>query len=269
MLLSSLAAALLVSCFWYGPITNLLSKKDNAREESLAVPIQQLAYITKFQKTSPLENSYLDSIGYEFPNDNYRTDISDGSKSTISRISSMNLLKAYIALGLRHPTDYFAAELLRGQDAWNPYSYIDCYNGLAPSYEGRETSFFSSNTEINGGDFSEITTGKFPALLEFIKIVSRELLFQRIPLLGLLVSLPFYTWVLLIALVRSISLADRSKLNGSLVITLIFLSAYISVYFGPAVLPRYYLFLIFGFPLMMYSLIEFNNIQNEGKGVAL
>lgn len=180
---------------------------------------------------------------------NYNPDLSDRSKNSIIAMDTGTLLKDYIRLCIAHPFDTLEAELLRTNNAWNPYSYIDCYNNdpSIATYADRETSFFAATVASPGHPDS-----LFPWLQNAIENISSNLVLQHIPIISLLVSIPFYVWILILALFRSIVCKAASNMAMMGFLAILTLSALL----GPCVLPRYYLFLVFGFPLLVFAVMK-------------
>lgn len=262
ILVASFAGILLSSFLWYGPFSALIGVEDtnSAKTEGGGIVIQHLAYTSVNGYLTQDEMSYLEDIGYQTPNEDYRTDLADGSKYTIADVAMRDLVPAYFAIGLSHPTAYLKAELLRSQDIWNPYSSITCYNGYNPRYNGRETSFFDAVSSLEeNGQYGDITTTRFPALLRMIEKIGRTNMLQEIPFLSLLVSLPFYFWVFLIAVARC--LIDWRSNRESLMVLSVFFGIFLTSYLAPTVLPRYFLFFFFGLPILVAILLKAKSIR--------
>ncbi len=259
------ACAIVALCMiWQGPVYAALSVTPSERTkiEMMGVVIQQMAYVTTNDELSDVERENLEAIGYGYP-DHYRPNLSDPSKHTINGVRTKDLMLAYLRLGLNHPASYAKAELLRSEDMWSPYSIIDCYNGESPSYDSKATSFFAANTEIYGG-FEEIDTSKFPWLLEVLKNIGGQIYLQKIPGLSILVSLPFYIWVMLIAVCRCLIKfeSDREKL----ILLGFYLGLLVTLYLAPAVVTRYYLFLFFGLPVLLWCLGSSHALSEHDEG---
>lgn len=244
------ALVVVAMLLWVGPAYSALSveQEENQQKEALALPIQQFAYVTSSGKLTEDEAAFLANSGYSFPSEeDYFPKISDPSKSSIFDMDFGDLLGAYVSIGINHPIDYLYAELARTQDLWNPYSYVNCYNGFIDQVAGKETSFFSTTINSPGNAQPLI-----PGVLSFMHRLGGELFFQSIPLMSLLVSLPFYFAVTMIVLFRAIMVRDRKAIGAIFV----FVALAMGVYFGPCVLPRYYMYLFFGLPLMAFLLMR-------------
>lgn len=240
----------IVSLLWMGPGYEAfdVEQEENQQKEALALPIQQLAYVSSSGKLTDDEIVLLSNSGYSLPSaEDYFPKISDPSKFTIFDMDLGDLVGVYVSIGINHPIDYLYAEIARTQDLWSPYSYINCYNGFIDQAAGKETSFFS--TTINSPGTAQPL---IPGTLEFMHRLGGELFFQSIPLASLLVSLPFYFAVMLIVMFRAIMVRDSRAIGAMFALVALAIGAY----FGPCVLPRYYMYLFFGLPLMVFLLVK-------------
>ena len=228
----------------------LASLVDDAGEEKsqgvsivFLVPIQQLAYVSYNGYLSESESAMLEEMGYHTPSAYYEN-IADFAAREIHMTNS-SFIRAYIKVGIKHPYEYFAAALKMTQDAWNPYSYVDAYNANNASYASKQTSFLAFYTSPPGEADS-----KNPALLASIKNIGLNLVLQKIPGLAVLVSIPVCLWLSLIAFARSIIV----KRKGAAAITILLLVASLTAILGPCILGRYFLFLFFGLPMILFCL---------------
>ncbi len=262
----SLALALV----WLGPVTTLLDAFPSAyqRLNIFSVPMQQISYV--------VNNNTLDGE-LMLPEDEvtliedklgtttimYAPALSDDARyafmqkttTTGEDFSAADMMELYIGLGMKHPAEYLYAFIAQTQMAWNPYSYSDVYPNGGVDGEIRTTSLHHANWEAGSTSDS-----KFPVLTDALHELSGELVFQNIPLLGLLVSIPFYIWVVLLVLARSIISGDRAALSVSVLLALLVLSFLV----GPAQLIRYYLPLVFGLPLLLTALLrDSHQVANE------
>lgn len=236
------------SLLWTGPIyeTMGVQKEENQHKEALALPIQQLAYVSSSGKLTEDETALLQGNGYTIPSEeDYFPKISDPSKYTIFNMNIGALVGVYFSIGVSHPIDYLYAELARTQDLWSPYSYVNCYNGFIDQVAGKETSFFSTTINSPGSPQPLI-----PDILKLAHRLGGELFLQNIPLVSLLVSLPFYLILMLIVLFRAVMVKNRKAIGAMSIFAILALGSY----FGPCVLPRYYMYLFFGLPLMVFLL---------------
>ncbi len=244
-LLVSCVVALSLSLAWLGPISTMLEAKttDLQRVNALSIPAQQLSYLYQNNLLEEGEKARLDSLGYE-DEGSYLPYLADGSRFNILSIPSEDLLGAYLSIGVHHPMEYLTVFLQHTQMAWNPYSYIDIYHGRA--YAGRETSLFGFDWESPASSQS-----LFPPLLDALRSISGNLALQNMPGLALLASIPAYLWLLVVLCARTAITRDRRAVPVCALFGLLVLSVLI----GPCVLTRYYLYLLFGLPLMMLALV--------------
>lgn len=238
------AAALAVSIVWLGPAAWALGvhSTDLQRYNALSIPIQQLVCVYQDHATKE-EQDWLESLGYQ--NEClYEPQIADAGRWNVMDMPMDAFAEAYVAMGVRYPQVYFTALLEQTQMAWNPYSYIDIYHDRA--YTGRDTSLFGFDWESPA-----IAQPLLPMLHDALERVSGWLTLQNVPLLALLASIPFYVWTLCLASGRAFIVRDR----GAMAVCTIFGLLTLSALMGPCVLVRYYLYLVFGLPLLVGMLL--------------
>lgn len=163
--------ALICSYIWLGPVSEALNVEESEahRLDGMALPVQQLAAVCangtlSDSEISPLEDLHYTDLQAYFPT------LADPSRYTLKDMSTEEIIKAYLAIGLNHPCEYAEAFLLQTQAAWNPYSWVRTYNGQVEFYADHETSFFASNTASPA-----VSDSKLPALLNTLKSISLEL----------------------------------------------------------------------------------------------
>lgn len=236
--------ALGLSLVWLGPVAWALDVQGGniQRLNALSVPAQQIAFLYQGDTLSDNDKAWLESLGYQYEQP-YNAALADYSKWNIEDMALPDLAEAYMALGAKYPAEYLTAFLEHTQMAWNPYSYVDIYEG--DLYDSRATSLFEFDWEP-----PVVPQSVLPGLRDAIGAVSGQLVLQNVPGLALLVSVPFYIWVFLLVLARAIIKVDRRALAPCVVLGLLILSMII----GPCVLVRYYLYLVFGLPLLLMML---------------
>lgn len=257
MLLGATCALVIAaSLLWLGPIASTIgveSSQDDYRMAMFSIPQQQIAFVVEQGALSSAEEELLLSAGYTMPDpEKYKDDIADSTFKTINGMSRSDALRCYITIGLQHPTEYLIAALRMTKDAWNPYSYIDCYNGYSPFYDEWETSFFYAGTASLGTEDS-----KLPALATWAKEICLDYSLQSIPFLALLVSLPLYVWFACFFIFRALLTRNERALLMTALIFLCMLSAFV----GPCVLVRYNLILFYGLPLMANCILVARSTQ--------
>lgn len=246
--LLSTCAAVLLACFvWFVPVSQALNVEASflQRVNAFSIPSQQLAYVTTRGTLSEDEKRFLENHHYQYPQE-YAEDLADVARASLLEVKTIDIIKIWFAVGIQHPVEYIHAFLLQTQAAWNPYEYMTTYTSHNPDNPA-ETSLFTCTTEPPG-----TADSKFESLGQFLWNISNRLVLQKIPFLSFLVSLPIYLWLFLVVLARSIITKDKARLGSMAFLALLILSVFI----GPCALIRYYLYLFFGLPLLLYFLIS-------------
>ena len=233
--------ALVLSFVWLGPVASLLNVKSSQYSNSMifSIPSQQISYVLERGGATEEEVQLARDLGYA-SNTAYMAKLADVSRWQLINMSFSQVMQLYLRLGTAHPEAYFFVFVEQTQGMWNPYALDRIYpDGI---YENRETSLFAFDWESPADSDT-----KFQELKVLLKKISTKDFLQQIPVISLFVTIAFYVWVLLLLAARCLVTRDRSI--GAPVALLFFVT--ISVFFGPCVLARYYLCLIFGMPLMV------------------
>lgn len=160
-------------------------------------------------------------------------------------MSTFDVLRAWVLMGLAHPADYAHVFIEQTQLAWNPYACEKVYGNRV--YKDRETSLFAFDWEEPA-----VSESLAPPLLDALRAVATTLSLQNIPLLSLLVSMPFYLWMLALLLARAIVTKDRALVCPCVLFAALGAMALL----GPCQLMRYYLYLVFALPLIVAMLLR-------------
>ncbi len=233
--------ALVLSFVWLGPVASLLNVKSSQYSNSMifSIPSQQISYVLERGGATEEEVQLARDLGYA-SNTAYMAKLADVSRWQLINMSFSQVMQLYLRLGTAHPEAYFFVFVEQTQGMWNPYALDRIYpDGI---YENRKTSLFAFDWESPADSDT-----KFQELKVLLKKISTKDFLQQIPVISLFVMIAFYVWVLLLLAARCLVTRDRSI--GAPVALLFFVT--ISVLFGPCVLARYYLCLIFGMPLMV------------------
>ncbi len=233
--------ALILSLVWLGPVASLLNVKSSQYSNSMifSIPSQQISYVLERGGATEEEVQLARDLGYASKTA-YMAKLADVSRWQVSDMSFSQVMQLYFALGTAHPEAYFFVFVEQTQGMWNPYALDRIYpDGI---YENRETSLFAFDWESPADSDT-----KFQELKVLLKKISTKDFLQQIPVISLFVTIAFYVWVLLLLAARCLVTRDRSI--GAPVALLFFVT--ISVLFGPCVLARYYLCLVFGMPLII------------------
>jgi nitrate reductase NapE component len=257
VLLASMAVAVVFVCIVLGPVSSALNveKSPIGKWNALSVPIQQIARCSVDPSVSEEDKAAIDEVA---PGMVYGDGLSDYARSAWGEDEPEKIdafLSLYRHLGRAYPAVYFDAFLYQTQDAWSPFSIIDEGN-----YDGEPgaTSIFEATQKPPATPDS-----KFPALLDALRTIGYTDALARVPVAGMIVSVWPYLFALGLALVRALVRRDRCALVVLVPLAVIALS----VLFGPAVLIRYYLYLFFGLPLIVWlSVRPLPARQAEGGG---
>lgn len=259
-LLASLVTVFLVFWVWMNPISDSLDVEDSELQKlnAFSVPIQQMAYVSEYGGMTDEELESLKNDGYR-DNNKYKQDLADLARGRFSKMSKMDILKNYVIIGLHHPGAYAKAFILQTSYLWNPYGYVRSVSAsceinrdysIEEVYEGNDDPkalwFFFGASEP-----SELDSGA-PELYNKMHKVASSLFFQNIPVVSMLVSLPFYIFLLLLSFLRA---ATRSN-KGAISTLILFLFLTLSAFLGPGIIVRYYIYLLFGLPLLLFFLVD-------------
>lgn len=228
-----------LTLIWLGPISGIMGveKSPVGAWNSLCIFEQQIARCTLDPSVSADDAALIDD---KLPALSYRENLSDIANDVFinhRQCSAKELLDLYLYLGTRYPDVYIEAFLYQTEDAWSPFATIDCYKG------GDATDVFQMTEQAPAERHS-----KLPGLYDFLFWISEEKGIESIPILGCLVSIPFYICMLLVCFARSVLTKNRAAfvfLVPLMVFTLTNL-------FGPCMLIRYFLYLFFALPAMVF-----------------
>lgn len=249
-LFTSVFCAALLFWIWTNPVGALLNVQNSALQQlnAFTQPVQQIAYTYNSNAFVDSEIRYLESLGWEKPS-SYNCEIGDAARASMRNMTSVNRLRAWVFTFSHHPDKAIEGLLLQTGDAWNPYSFIN-YNVSNPEKTSEKATLFEVRYDPPASQETKI-----PWLYDLIVSISNSSLLQKIPLLSLLVCLPMYVVLFLLGFTRSIGYGRRRDfLALCIVIPVVGISL-----LGPAVIPRYYLCLIFALPFVAYLLFSSNS----------
>jgi hypothetical protein len=260
ILVGAFALGMACSIAFNGPIASLFPM-DKSKEQSLlliaSVPTSQLSRVwTMAEMTQDERDSVQQLLGPSSAEylGQYVDRSADASRDAFRAIlldepDIPAFLNLYVQEGVRHPSIYFDAFIALTYEAWYPFSTVDGYcGGWNPrhAYDVSETSLFACYVEWPG----ELNS-KIPWLHDLLWNISRFKVLQNNPLTAWLVSVPFFLWLFMLVLCRSII-----KRRYDTMVSCVLLAAVIlTLLLGPMVVVRYYLFLLYLFPFMLYFLI--------------
>lgn len=224
------------------PVMQIYDIKQADFVESLSIPIQQIARVAAYgEKMSDEQAAFVKNImDMDKAAEAYRPDVSDGIKNLI-RESGMDYLES-------HKGDFFRHWLLLGFA--HPKTYLDAFVEQTIGFWYPDTAY---EVGLADGIYPNDFGLKWRPLLRGNAVVKvREILFKLhtlIPLYGMLWSMGFMLWVLIL----TIALSIRGKLaaNALVGIPLLFLMLTLIVATPVATEFRYAYALFFGMPLFL------------------
>lgn len=249
-LTGAMGAGIVAALIWLGPVAAAMDVQESpvGTWNALCVPMQQLAYAAQSDEVSPADR---DEINRAVPDLEYNPQLSDAARYPFMHAPTGmgELARLYLRMGTRYPLQYAKAYLLLTQDAWNPFAIIDAHTADA------------GTTEVIEYDPKEPATraSKLPLLDAALRWIATKRGIERVPVLGLGVSIPFYILALLVALARTWVARDRA--GAAALAPMLWLVA--TNLLGPCMIIRYFLYLFYGLPLI--ARVLFAGQGDEGE----
>jgi hypothetical protein len=240
-----------------------------------SLPTQQISRVWNSDDISEAERYEISqALGSEYVAelDKYTEKFADSSRTAFTGILMTNsnkweFLRLWLDQGMRHPSIYFDAVLANTYEAWYPSSTIDGYNSAAHTgfdYYQTETSVFACYVEEPG-----VLNSKIPWLYDLLYKISRTNFLQTNPLTAWIISVPFHIWIYILAFARALIVRNRRAI---LPLTFLLLIC-VTLLLGPMVLVRYYLFLFYLLPFLLFVLFvdssENTDVNQDGNGNSL
>jgi hypothetical protein len=227
-------------------IVSTIATSTDTAAESLSICLQQTAYYVKHygaEVTEDEKNIINNVVDYERLAEEYTPYISDPVKNLWKYPSSSENLKAYFSVWLKmffkHPTAYIQATHA------NTYGYYTITaNDL---WDVKEQYYFYMYWDRDEFELNYI----FPTEVRVV-LYDLCLIYDNIPLIGLLTNIGFYTWMLIAVMLWMLKRNIRS--TWILVPEFIFILTCIA---GPVTLLRYYLPVIATFPAIIFNCASF------------
>lgn len=237
-----------------GMMTALEAEPANPRE-MLSVAFQQLARVYCEEGEDAFteeELSFLYTVIEPAALGGYNPFLADAVKDqenyTVISTHKGEYVRLWLAKGLQYPLIYAEAFLENTYQSWYPGTCIV----TDPDEEVSEYFHYT-----NGWTFVE-RTPILPFMDEFCREIAEEFSYQRLPVVRLLFSVGFMLWTAMFTLAFGAAYGDRRLVCSLLFVGIITLS----MLFGPCVYVRYYLYLFFGFPVMLGFLA---GRENDGE----
>ena len=244
-----------------GGLGSALHAKGGEYQELLTVPIQQLArcYVYEGEDFSPEDRAAMNSLMREEDWKHYTPKLSDQVKLHFNNEAFAADRGKYISLwlrtGLTHPATYLNAWFLTSYGFWYPDAVIDCYEGNTVfTFVYQDSSYFGYETEQPG-----VRNSLIPPVDAFFRWLSLDPAVQKLPVIHLLFSPGAMFWLFAFAMCFCADIGKKAPVKACVPLFLTWLTALL----GPCSLPRYVVYLWFGFPLLLFFLFGRNREETD------
>jgi len=259
----SCIAIIALSVIINSSMIHILDAKSGSKAEMLSVPFQQLGRVYKKDLISADDKKELKSIFQRIDN-NYCKFLADcikwnagGSKVVDEKDEFNKFIKLWTKFGAKHPIEYIEAVMLTNMGYW----YIDD-TSVGNVYRERDKLKDGEKNAVSGiiqtfssrGLYIGIST-RFNTLYDVYMELFHLDKYQKIPILSILMSLAFYTWLIIIAICYLIQTKNRSAIFP----TITLLSMIATIIAGPCALPRYALPYIVCIPILYVISFQVNS----------
>lgn len=241
----AVAGCLLVN----GGLKTALHAQSGEYQEILTVPIQQLARTYKYapEVFSEEDREILYEVLPEEALSLYTPRLSDPVKYRFDNAAFARDKAKYAGLwmrvGLKKPLVYLNAWWLTSYGFWYPNTVINVYGGNTVfTFTYKDNSYFGYEVEEPG-----VRESKIPWLDEVYRKLSLEVWKEKVPVVSWLFSPGGMFWLYAFLFTWLLNNRRYEILYPFLPIFLLWLT----VLLGPTYLPRYVLFLWYGFPLLL------------------
>lgn len=224
--------------------------------EMLCVPLQQMArvYINEGDAMFTEAEEELFNLIHPYSLTEYHELNADYVKHDMNdeklRENLSSFLLMWIRIGLHHPIQYAEAFLVNTYQAWYPFCDITGY----ADKQDHPYEYFKCDVEAPG----ELKS-KFPQFYEFLYKLCTETSLYKIPVIGILFSIGFYMFILMFTFFYGI----YKKSNTSTYFSVFLLTITFTSMCGPLVLPRYYIYLFYTFPMMIAFIVRRESPANR------
>lgn len=242
----SAASALVACALLLGPVSSFAKVQPSpiGSWNALCIPEQQLARIAVSAETGEADKNEIITA---FPGLEYQENLSDIARSPMiaSGVSKLEMLKMWVRFGLKYPQQYLEAFVFHIEAVWNPTKPIRVY-----SDDPDKSNVFAFVSEE---PCEQVVISH--RLTDVYRFIASDASAINVPILNLLISITLYVVALFVAVVAGIKNRNRACIVALAPILLLFLSNL----FGPTMLLRYFLYLIYGLPFFLW-------IGFKGKG---
>lgn len=237
--LATVASAFLACALLLGPVSSLAKVEPSpiGLWNALCVPEQQLARTAFSADVSEADKNEIISA---FPGLEYQENLSDIARGPIiaSGATKAEMLKIWAYFAVKYPKQYIEAFAFHTEAVWNPTKPIQVY-GSDPS----RTDVFASVSEP---PCEQIVLCQ--GLTDAYRFIASDAAAMSVPVLNLLIGITLYVAALMVATIAAIKNRNRACLFGLVPVLLLALSNL----FGPTMLLRYFLYLVYGLPFFLW-----------------
>ena len=250
-----------------GPIFSILNIEEGGIKESLSVPLQQFARITKYQGdklTTEEKEAIYEFLPVEDLANRYNPILSDPVKNVFNAEAwendKINFFKLWGKLCLKYPKDTIEAFLCNSYGYWYPEA-----KGMVISYDFVDTENNKSNFIDEEGKQKakeEIKYEKSPVVkISLIENIKKGIDNRSIPVVSLLFSIGLFVWMVIIVLGYVIYKKEYKYLIAYIPIIALWLTTLAS----PVACEFRYIYSLFTcFPILSVGIINLiNNRKNE------
>ena len=239
----------------------VLSAESGEHQEMLTVPIQQIARVYYYDNDSFSEDEketlyrYLSEEGLS----HYTPRISDILKIYFDNAAYENdkasFWKLWAKKGMENPMSYLNGWFLTSYGYWYPGAVINVYQGNTVfTFTYKDSSYFGYEVELPGERQSFI-----PFIDTFYRMLSIEKFQQNIPVISLLFAPAAYFWLFIYLMMTAAVIRKESGMYPWILMGLVWLT----VLLGPTYLVRYTVYLWYGIPILVYTVLLHNQNMVE------
>lgn len=236
-------------------VTNLLEIKPGPIQEKYGVPIQQLArtYVQEFDSFSATEKATVNELFKDEDISNYNGYCVDYIKFSMNQDNFKDNPRKYITLwlkkGMEFPTVYLNAFLENTLYIWYPDIMLHPYNNYTDYDKVQLRDTYLVLTNVNEPAY---LAPKSRLLNKYYMEVAHGDFLQTIPFISMTISIGAMFWVFIFFL----AFALYKKKDRVIQLMLLPLIYTLTLFLGPVVLSRYFVYLLILSPIFIAVLFE-------------
>ena len=243
--------------------TNMLGFENDAIQESMSVPLQQMAYVYSQDKMSKEDIKYIKTLFKNpegtFTWDYYYPTLADEAKKGFKEITP-EFISLYLKTGIENPKDYIDAFVGLTYYSYYPDNILNIYANTA--YKNFSENIYGDNFVEENIEYDTNFYAFAPSfnVSEGIFYEGYILLYkicwfantEYIPIFSKTINITTFLYLFLITFFISLE-RKQYKITIALLPALLLL---LTCYLGPCVLIRYYLLFIYSAPFMLWFIYE-------------